>query len=153
LNKIPTKTTIEWSSFSNEELKETIVKYNNSLTLGLDKMLWKHLKVIVKDDTCLNKIINIANTCINLGHWLLYFKVSLSIMTSKPNKALYNSPKMFQPIFLSNMLGKLIEKVIGEILQFQFISNNFIHPNQLEGLKQQSTINAGIFLTHLIHSE
>ena len=95
MNKIPTKTVIEWPSFSNEELKEAIVKYNNSLTLGLDKMLWKHLKVIVKDDTCLNKIINIANTCINLRHWPLYFKVSLSIMISKSNKALYNSLKMF----------------------------------------------------------
>jgi len=153
LNKIPTKTAIEWPSFSNEELKEAIVKYNNSLTLGLDKMSWKHLKVIVKDDRCLNKIINIANTCINLGHWPLHFKVSSFIITPKPNKASYNSPNMFQPISLLNMLGKLIEKVIGEILQFQFISNNFIHPNQLGGLKQQSTTNAGIFQTHLIHSE
>lgn len=49
------------------------------------------------------------------------------------------------------MLGKLIEKVIGEILQFKFISNNFIYPNQLGGLKQQSAINVGIFLTHFIH--
>jgi len=53
---------------------------------------------------------------------------------------------------LLNMLGKFIEKVIGERLQFQAISNNFIHPNQLGGLKQQSTTDVGVFLIHFICS-
>ena len=57
---------------------------------------------------------------------------------------------MFQSIFLLYTLGKLIEKVIRERLQFQAISNNFIHSNQLEGLKQQSTTDTVTFLTHLI---
>jgi len=46
-----------------------------------------------------------------------------------------------------NILGK---KVIGKRLQFQIISNNFVHPNQLGKLKQQSTTNTSMFLTHLI---
>ena len=33
------------------------------------------------------------------------------------------------------------------------ISNNFIHPSQLGGLKQRSTINAKVVLTHIIQSE
>ena len=49
-----------------------------------------------------------------------------------------------------NMLGKLIEKVIGERMQFNFISNNFIHSNQLRELKQCFTLDIGIFLAHLI---
>ena len=76
----------------------------------------------------LNNFVNIANTCINLEHWPLHFKTSLSIIIPKPNKAFYNSPKMFWPIILLNTLGKLIEKVIGERLQFQAISKNFIYP-------------------------
>ena len=52
-----------------------------------------------------------------------------------------------------NMLGKLIEKVIGERIQYYTITNNFIHSNQLEKLKQQSTFDAGNFLTYLIHSD
>ena len=51
---------------------------------------------------------------------------------------------------LLNVLGKLIENVIRERMQFHSISNNFVHPNQLGGLKQYSALNAGIFLTHLI---
>ena len=47
-------------------------------------------------------------------------------------------------------MGKLIEKVIGDMLQFQVISNNFIHQSQLGGLKFKSTTDAGIALTHFI---
>jgi len=48
------------------------------------------------------------------------------------------------------MLGKLIKKVISDRLQFQAISNNFIHQSQLEGLKFKSTTNTGIALTYFI---
>ena len=56
------------------------------------------------------------------------------------------SPKTFRPIILLNTLSKLIEKIIGEKLQFQSISRNFIHPYQLDRLKQCSTMNVGVIL-------
>jgi len=48
------------------------------------------------------------------------------------------------------MLGKLIEKVIRERMQFHPTSSNFIYSNQLGELKQYSTLDVGIFLTYLI---
>lgn len=63
----------------------------------------------------------------------------------------YDSPKAFRPIVFLNTLGKLIEKVIGERLQFHVVSNNFIHQSQLGGLKFKSTSDAGVALTHFIH--
>jgi len=51
----------------------------------------------------------------------------MSIIISKPNKESYNSFKSFRPIVLLNTVGKLIEKVIGERLQFHAIMNDFIH--------------------------
>jgi len=125
-----------WSPFSFKEFRSTIAKCNNLLTLELDKLFWKYLKAIVKDDVCLNNLVNIANTCINLGYWLPHFKMLSSIIISKSNKASYDSPKMICPIVLLNTIGKLIEKVIGERLQFQVISKNFIHQCQLGSLKQ-----------------
>jgi len=80
-------------------------------------------------------IINIANACIDHQYWPTNFKELSSIIILKHNKALYNSPKMFYPIVLLNMLGKLIKKIIGEYLQFHAILT-FIHPYQLGGLKQ-----------------
>ena len=114
--------------FSKEEFKSLIIKYSNSLTLEPNKLSWRHLKVIINDSICLKSFINITNVCINLGYLLSHFKMFNSIIISKRNKASYDSPKTFRPIILLNTLGKLIEKVIGERIQFQLISKNFINP-------------------------
>ena len=76
----------------------------------------------------LQNIINIADACIDLEHWPSHFKMSLSIIILKSNKVSYDTLKAFRPIVLLNMLGKLIEKVIGNKLQFQSILKDFIHP-------------------------
>jgi len=142
-----------WSPFSEEEFTSAIVKCNNLLAPGPDKLLWRHLKCIVKDKMCLGNIITITNACIQIEYWPNHFKNSMMIIISKPNKSSYNSPKSFRPIVLLNMLGKLIKKVIGDRLQFYIISNNFIHQSQLGELKFKSTTDVGITLTHFIHIE
>jgi len=138
--------------FSEEEFKNSIIKCNNSLTPGPDKLSWRYFKVIVNDSSCLKSFVNIANVCINLGYWLIHFKISLSIIIPKPNKASHDSPKIFRPIVLLNTLSKLIEKVISERLQFQLISKNIIHSYQLDELKQWSTMNTEVILTYFIHA-
>ena len=72
------------------------------------------------------------------------------VVIPKPNKQLYDLSKSFRPIVLLNMVGKLIEKVIGKRLQFQVTANDFIHPSQLEGLKFKSTIDTDVALTYII---
>ena len=118
LEEIPSKPNTIWKLFSKEEFISFIKKRKNSLTPEPDKLLWRYLKRIVKEAVCLRKFINIADTYIDLGHWPLYLKVSISIIISKPNKELYNSSKAFRLIILLNMIGKLIEKVISKRLQF-----------------------------------
>jgi len=119
---------------------------------GPDRLTWRHWKIIVKNDACLSNVINIADACINLRHWPRYFKVSTTVVIPKPNKSSYDNPKAFHPIVLLNTLGKLIEKLIAEQLQFTAASNNFIHPSQLGSLKFKSTADAGIALTHIVRS-
>jgi len=74
------------------------------------------------------------------------------VVISKPNKTTFDSPKSYRLIVLLNTIGKLFEKMIREHLQFHTISNCFIHPSQLRGLKSRSTTDAGVALTHIIHS-
>jgi len=74
------------------------------------------------------------------------------IIISKPNKLSYNHVKMFWPIVLLNMLGKLIKKVIAKRIQFTVMKNNFIHPCQLGGLKFKSITDAGVALMHIVRS-
>ena len=150
LNKIDCKLVSLWNPFSKEEFKQAIVKYNDSLAPRPDKLLWRHLKSIVKQDECLVNIINIANACINLGHWLNYFKCLSTIIIPKLNKLSYDQVKMFHSIVLLNTLGKLTEKVITKRVQFIVTKNNFIHLCQLGGLKHKSTIDVGVALTHIV---
>jgi len=153
LDEIADKPTSPWPAFSKEEFRLTITSYNNTSAPSPDKLSWSHLKIILKDNECLNIIIHIDNAYIELGYWPLHFKRSTIVVIPKPNKKLYDSPKSFRPIILFNTVGKLIEKVIGERLQFTMASNNFIHPSQLSGLKFKSTIDVGIALTHIIRTD
>ena len=140
-----------WDLFSEEEFTNALAKYNNLSTPSLDKLLWSYLKHIFKNKVCLNNIIRIANVCLDLGHWPSHFKISTTIVILKSNKSLYDTHKSFRPIILLNTLGKLIEKFIGDKLQFHVISNNFIHQSQLGELKFKSTTDVDILLMHIIY--
>ena len=152
LDEIKRKPPQKWSLFSKNEFLSAISKCKDSLALGPDKLSWRHLKSIIQNNDCLANIINIADSCITLGYWPNYFKILTTIVIPKSNKFSYDQPKAFRPIVLLNMLGKLVEKVVAERLQFLVVSNEFIHPNQLGGLKFKSTSDAGIVLTHIIRS-
>ncbi len=73
LKEIPGKEIMKWIPFLKKELISIIKKCSNILTPGPDKLSWRHLKRIIKDNAYLNKFINIANACIDIGHWLLHF--------------------------------------------------------------------------------
>jgi len=113
LDEIIDKPTSPWSPFSKKEFKIAITNCNNASTSGLNKLSWSHLKIILKDDKCLNSIIHIANACIELEYWPLHFKRFTTVIIPKLNKKSYDTPKSFRPIILLNTMGKLIEKVIG----------------------------------------
>ena len=150
LKEIHDKPIVLWLGFSKKEFRLAISNCNNSSTPGPNKLSWSYLKVILKNDECLNIIISIANACIDLGFWPSYFKKSTTIIIPKPNKKSYDSLKSFRPIVLLNTMGKLIEKVIRERLQFNMAVNDFIHPSQLSSLKFKLTIDAGVTLTYII---
>jgi len=152
LDELSNKFIVSWPEFSREEFKFPLSSCNNSSAPGPDKLLWNYLKTIFDDIECFDTFVWMANACINLGYWLLHFKTSTTIVISKPNKKSYDSPKSFKPIVLFNTMGKLIEKVIGERLQFHTVSNNFIYPSQLGSLKLKLTTDAGIALMHAIRT-
>jgi len=127
LNELDLHSLLLWILFFEEEFTSAIVKCNNTSVPGPDRLSWKHLKCIIKNKICLNNIITIANTCFEIGYWPNHFENSMTIVIPKPNKTSYDSLKSFRPIVLLNILGKLIEKVIGNRPQFYIISNNFIH--------------------------
>ena len=150
LNEIPQADQILWLPFSKQEF--TDAKCSSLSTPSPDHISWRHLKSLITNDRCLQKIIQIANACIDLEFWLSYFKSSNTVVIPKPNKNNYNSPKSFRPIVLLNTTGKLIEKVISNRLQFQLLANGFINSYQFRGIWQRSTTDVRIYLTYLIRA-
>ena len=68
LNEIGSKTTAAWVLFSKEEFRQALIKCNNSSASGPNKLMWRHLKTILKQNVYLSCIINIADVCIDLGY-------------------------------------------------------------------------------------
>jgi len=77
----------------------------------------------------------------------------MSIIISKTDKPLYNTPKIFQLIILLDILKKLIKKAISGRFQVYFIVLNFIYLNQMRSIKQQSTTDASVYLIYLIKAK
>jgi hypothetical protein len=72
------------------------------------------------------------------------------VVIPKPGKLLYDTPKSFRPIVLLNTLGKMFEKMLSNRLQFEAAKYGVLHPNQFGGVHQNSTKDAGCFLTHVV---
>ena len=85
-------------------------------------------------------------------HWPSHFKDSLSVIIPKPGKPSYSTPKAFQLIVLLNTLGKLIDKIVSNRLQFDSVKYDVFHPKQVGGVRQRSTEDAGMILTHLVRA-
>jgi hypothetical protein len=117
---------------------------------GPDHVTWTHLKRILPDSVISGKILSLADVCLQVGYWPSHFKESVLVIILKPGKPSYSTPKSFWPIVLLNTLGKLIEKMISTRLQFDGIKFGVFHSNQLGGIQQWSTEDAGLFLTHLV---
>jgi len=64
-----------------------------------------------------------------------------SVIIPKPGKPTYSTPKSFRPIVLLNTVGKFIEKMISNCLQFDMIKYDLVHPDQVGGVHQCSTEN------------
>jgi hypothetical protein len=78
------------------------------------------------------------------------FKASTTVVIPKPGKPLYDTPKSFCPIVLLNTLGKMFERMLSNRLQFEAAEHGVLHPNQFGGVRQNSTEDAGCFLTHVV---
>jgi hypothetical protein len=80
---------------------------------------------------------------------LLYTRLTY---TREPGKPSYDTPKSFRPIVLLNTMGKLLEKMLANRLQFEAAEHGVLHPNQFGGVRQNSTEDAGCFLLHVVRA-
>ena len=116
LGDVPHLAPWPWVSFSMLELNKALKACSNISTPGPDYVTWHYLKSILADNVCVAGILSLANSYITLWHWPDHFKELVFIIIPKPGKLAYDNPKVFWPVVLLNMLGKLIEKMIARQL-------------------------------------
>jgi hypothetical protein len=151
-NSVPQRNERKWWTFSEAELMEALAPCSGRSAPGPDHLTWTHLRCLTTDKTISSMLLWIADACINVGIWPDEFKESITVVIPKPGKPAYDVPKAFRPIVLLNTMGKLIEKMIANRLQFDAAKNGILHPCQFGGVRQNSTEDAGVYLTHLVRA-
>jgi len=68
LNEIRLFVSTSWEQFLEKEFTSAIVKCNNTLAPGPNKLSWRYLKCILKNKLHLRNIIKITNTCIEVRY-------------------------------------------------------------------------------------
>jgi hypothetical protein len=139
-----------WIPYSAVEMLDALTGTLNQSAPRQDHIAWCHLKCIVHDSYASHLFLWLANTCLQSSHWPAEFKASTMVVIPKAGKLLYDTPKLFHPIVLLNTLGKMFEKMLSNRLQFEAAEHGDLHPNQFGGVCQNSTEDAGCFLTHIV---
>ena len=152
LDLLPTLQERDWPPFFALKLTDALSSCLSWSSPGLDHITWVHLKAVLEIEKLVQLLVTLADACIRVEHWPKHFKDSVSVIIPKPGKPTYSTPKSFRPIVLLNTVRKLIEKMISNCLQFNMIKYDLVDPNQVGGVHQCSTEDAGLFLTHLVHT-
>ena len=147
---LPVRDECPWLDFSLAEMMEALAWCSGRSAPGPDHLTWTHLKCLVAQEEVAALFLWIANACLRVGVWLKELKESKTVVIPKLGKPSYDVPKAVRPIVLLNTMGKLFEKMIANCLQFEAAKEGILHPCQFGGVCQNSTEDAGIYLTHLV---
>ena len=83
---------------------------------GPDEITNRVLKNMLSiTENCLQVLVQAS---INLGHFPRPFKHTSMIVLWKPGKPDYTKVKVYRPIALENIQGKVMESVIAEVLSY-----------------------------------
>jgi len=134
LDPLPTLQERDWPPFSALELTDALSSCSSRSSPGPDHIMWVHLKAVLENKKSIQLLVTLADACICVGHWPKHFQDSVSVIIPKPGKPTHSTPKLFRPIVLLNTVGKLIEKMISNHLQFNMIKYDLVHPNQVGGV-------------------
>ncbi|PPQ94670.1 hypothetical protein CVT25_009431, partial [Psilocybe cyanescens] len=115
-------------------MRDALASCSNLSAPGPDHIKWSHLKMLMCGPThVFTVLLALANACLRVGHWPKHFKESMSVIIPKPNKPSYSAPKAFRPIF-------------------DGVASDVFHRNQIGGIRQRSTEDAGLILTHMVRA-
>ncbi|KAI5117632.1 hypothetical protein M0805_006741 [Coniferiporia weirii] len=97
-----------------------------------------------------DEVLTLFNDCLHLGHHPECWRAAKVVMLRKLNKKDPFSPRSYRPITLEETLGKLLEKIIANRLQFLANEEDWLPPNQYGGRQGHSVYNASQHLLQIV---
>jgi hypothetical protein len=95
------------------------------------------------------RIVNITRQCVRLGYHPKVWKTAKGVVIRKINKPDYSQPKAYRVISLLNCLGKVVEKVITELISTTIEAK--LHTGQLGCRKRRSVVDTAACLTNRVY--
>ncbi|KAL5371116.1 hypothetical protein PMIN02_013118 [Paraphaeosphaeria minitans] len=96
-------------------------------------------------------MLKIFNQSIQLGYCPAHFRGSLTAVLRKPGKDNYTKPKAYRPIALLNTMGKIMDAIISQRLNYLVETYELLPPTHLGGRKKRSTEHALHAVTEKIY--
>lgn len=126
------------SLFTYGEVKAIIFDMNPKKAPGLDGVTADVLRHIFTLNPKI--IIDLLNYCLSSGIFPVIWKHAICRAIPKPNIKITSTPKDFRPISLIPVLGKLLEILLINRINYYLFSNNLLNCNQFGFIPQCSTI-------------
>ncbi|KAI0993452.1 hypothetical protein K3495_g14732 [Podosphaera aphanis] len=133
-----------------QEIEEALRKLPNDKAPGPDDISNRLLKNCSKT---LSKVLaELFNACLRLGYHPNKFKEPTTIVTRKPQKPSYDTPKSYRPIALLNKMGKLLEILVANRILDAAEKYNLLPDEQMGARPKRSSISAVELLPEQIHT-
>ncbi|KAI5114668.1 hypothetical protein M0805_004011, partial [Coniferiporia weirii] len=129
------------------ELMDALADTSNLSALGPSGISYHPFKWVIA--VFPDEILMLFNDCLHMGHHPKCWQAAKVIMLCKPNKKDPFSPCSYHPITLEETLGKLLEKMIANRLQFLANEQDWLPLNQYGGCQGNSVYNAAQHLLQL----
>ena len=151
-DSLPDRPERECPPISLHECREAAASCSSSSAPGPDHVTWPLVQLLISTPESGAVLLALYNACLHLGYWPNQFKESITVVIPKPKKTDYSKLKSYRPIVLLSCIGKLMEKVLANRLQFEGAKYNILHPNQFGGTRFHCTEDAGVMLTQHIRA-
>lgn len=96
-------------------------------------------------------MLRVFNQSIKLGYCPVHFRRSLTTVLRKPGKDNYTKPKAYRPIALLNTMGKIMDAIISQRLNYLVETYQLLPPTHMGGRKKRSTEHALHAVTERIY--
>ncbi|SLM36388.1 reverse transcriptase [Lasallia pustulata] len=136
----------QWSSLTNNEVKQAIFTSSPKKAAGPDEIGFAIIQEAYK---AIAEVMNLTyKILIRNGFHPQCWREGTGVILKKPGKPDYSLPKAYRIITLLNCLGKVAEKIMAIRLSYLSQISDLLDTDQSGGRKQRSAVDAVMALTH-----